>query len=248
MKKTLTMLLLAALQVTAVAATPGGATVTFGQGEEGWHGLQPLDGNGGSGIDTSLGNGAPALHTQIEHFGATWSTTTNTDFVRDYTQMQGVTFGIDVLANSVWFFNREVTRDLVIELRDYDNQANGLPYTSVWAKVGTLDASKDGWQHLSVTINDTSAVGLPSGWGGYGAEDAQGNPYLPSDRTFASVLAGVDEVAFTTLVPGYMYGFTYFDVAVDNISISPVPEPAQGGMLLAGLAGIAALARRRARR
>ena len=62
------------------------------------------------------------------------------------------------------------------------------------------------------------------------------------------MLAGVDEVAFTTLVPGYMYGFTYFDVAVDNISISPVPEPAQGGMLLAGLAGMAALARRRARR
>jgi len=248
MKKTLTMLLLAALQVTAFAATPTGATVTFGQGEEGWHGLQPLDGNGGSGIDTSLGNGAPALHTQIEHFGATWSTSTNTDFVRDYTQMGGVTFGIDVLANSVWFFNREVTRDLVIELRDYDNQANGLPYTSVWAKVGTLDASKQGWQHLSVTIADTSALGLPAGWGGYGAEDAHGNPLLPSDRTFASVLAGVDEVAFTTLVPGYMYGFTYFDVAVDNISISPVPEPAQGGMLLAGLAGIAALARRRARR
>ncbi|QBQ39542.1 PEP-CTERM sorting domain-containing protein [Pseudoduganella plicata] len=162
--------------------------------------------------------------------------------------MQSVTFGIDVLANSVWFFNREVTRDLVIELRDYDNQANGLPYTSVWAKVGTLDAGKTGWQHLSVTIDDTSVLGLPSGWGGYGAEDAQGNPFLPSDRTFASVLAGVDEVAFTTLVPGFVYGFTYFDVAVDNISISPVPEPAQGGMLLAGLAGMAALARRRARR
>jgi hypothetical protein len=247
MKKTLTMLLLAALQVTAMAATPGGATVTFGQGEEGWHGSQPMDGNGGSGIDTSLGNGAPALHTRIEHFGTTWSTTTNTDFVRDYTQMKGVTFGIDVLANSVWFFNREVTRDLVIELRDYDNQANGLPYTSVWAKVGTLDAGKTGWQHMSVTIDDTSVIGLPSGWGGYGAEDAQGNPFLPSDRTFASVLAGVDEVAFTTFVPGFVYGFTYFDVAVDNISISPVPEPAQGGMLLAGLAGIAALARRRAR-
>ncbi|QBE67008.1 PEP-CTERM sorting domain-containing protein [Pseudoduganella lutea] len=240
------MLLLAALQVTAVAAPD--STVTFGQGAEGWQGLQPMDGNGGTSIDTSLGNGAPALHTQIEHFGATWSTTTNTNFVRDYTQMQGVTFGIDVLANSVWFFNREVTRDLVIELRDYDNQANGLPYTSVWTKVGTLDASKAGWQHLSVTIADTSALGLPAGWGGYGNEDAQGNPYLPSDRTFASVLAGVDEVAFTTFVPGFAFGFTYFDVAVDNISISPVPEPAQGGMLLAGLAAMAALARRRARR
>ena len=65
---------------------------------------------------------------------------------------------------------------------------------------------------------------LPAGWDGYGAEDSTGMPYLPSDRTFASVLAGVDEVAFTTYVPGMVFGYTYFDVAVDNISISAVPQ------------------------
>lgn len=244
MKKTLTMLLLATLQATAAAA---GSTVTFSNGEEGWYGLQPLDGNGGSAIDSSLGNGAPAMRTVIENFGVAWTTRSNTDFVRDYTQMSSVTFGIDVSAETVFYFNREVTRDLVLELRDYDNMSNGLPYTSVWVKVGTLDASKPGWQHLSVTIDDTSATALPAGWGGYGAEDSTGMPYLPSDRTFASVLAGVDEVAFTTYVPGMVFGYTNFDVAVDNISISPVPEPAQGMMLLAGLAGIAAVARRRRR-
>lgn len=244
MKKTLTMLLLATVQFAAHAA-PAGSTVTFDHGLQGWEPMQPADGNGGSAIDRSLGNGAPALRTVMENFGIAFTTRTNADFVRDYTTMAGVTFGIDVSTQSIRYFNREVTRDIVLELRDYDNAGNGLPYTSVWYNLGTLDASKPGWQHLSVTIGDTSATGLPAGWGGYGAEDSTGTPSLPSNRTFASILAGVDEIAFTTYVPGHMYGFTDFDVAVDNISVSPVPEPAQGVMLMAGLAGMAALARRR---
>ncbi|AXA92065.1 PEP-CTERM sorting domain-containing protein [Massilia sp. YMA4] len=247
MNKTLTMLLLACVPLAAHAA-PGGSTVTFDNGLEGWEAMQPLDGNGGSGIDHSLGNGAPALRTAMENFGISWTNKTNASFVGDYTSMKGVTFGIDVSTQSIRYFNQEVTRNLVLELRDYDNASNGLPYTSVWYNLGTLDASKPGWQHLSVTIGDTSATGLPSGWGGYGAEDASGMPYLPADRTFASVLASVDEIAFTTYVPGQMYGFTDYDIAIDNISVSPVPEPAQGGMLAAGLAGIAVLARRRAAR
>lgn len=247
MKKTLTMLLLATAQLAAHAASPA-STVTFDNGLEGWVPMQPADGIGGSGIDHSLGNGAPALRTAMENFGISWTNTSNASFVRDYTAMAGVTFGIDVSTQSIRYFNQEVTRNLVLELRDYDNAANGLPYTSVWYNLGTLDASKPGWQHLSVTIGDTSATGLPSGWGGYGAEDANGMPMLPSGRTFASVLAGVDEIAFTTYVPGRMYGYTDYDVAIDNISVSAVPEPAQGAMLLAGLAGMAALGRRRARR
>ncbi len=246
MKKTLTMLLLAAIQVSAVAADS--STVTFSNGEEGWYGMQPLNGVGGSGIDASMGNGAPAMRTVMENFGISWTNNTNSNFVRDYTQMGAVTFGIDVSTQSIRFFNQEVSRNLVLELRDYDDATNGLPYTSVWFNLGTLSASQQGWQHMSVTIDDTTATALPAGWGGYGAEDASGNPLLPADRSFASVLAGVDEIVYTTYVPGMMYGFTDYDIAVDNISVSAVPEPSESAMLLLGLAGIGLVARRRAQK
>ena len=74
-------------------------------------------------------------------------------------------------------------------------------------------------------------------------------PALPPDRSFANVLASVDEIAFTTFVPGYFYGWTGYDVVVDNISIdsgsaADVPEPGSLAMLAGGL-GMLGLARRR---
>jgi hypothetical protein len=45
--------------------------------------------------------------------------------------------------------------------------------------------------------------------------------------TFADVLAGVDRIVFTTLEPGYMFGFTDFDLRMDNITIVRTePNPA----------------------
>jgi hypothetical protein len=236
------------LALTLAAGSAAAATTDFSSGTQGWTGMQPLNGVGGSGIDTTLGNGAPAYRTILENFGISFTNSTNAEFVRDYTATSAVTFGIDVLAQEIDYFGATVTRDLVLELRDYDNPGQGLPYTSVWTTIGTLDSTATGWQHFSVTIDSTTSTGLPAGWGGYGAEDASGNPLLPSDRTFASVLAGVDEIAFTTLKPGYAYGFTQFDVAVDNISISAVPEPATSAMLLGGLGLLGAVARRRRNR
>jgi hypothetical protein len=90
-----------------------------------------------------------------------------------------------------------------------------MPYTSVWYDLGPI-SKRGNWQHMSVTIPDTRAVALPAGWGGYGSGDVS----LPPGRTFANVLASVDEVAFSTYVPGYLYGYTTYDVVVDNISIA----------------------------
>jgi hypothetical protein len=147
--------------------------------------------------------------------------------------------GLDVKTLAVTFFGAPVTRDLIVELRDYDNAPEGMPWVSVWAKVGTLDASVAGWSTMSVTISDTTATVLPAGWGGYGAEDpVTYEPTLPAGRTFASVLAGVDAIAFTTYVPGYFYGETAFDVIVDNLfvrAVSAVPEMPTVALLAAGL-------------
>ncbi|QCP14557.1 PEP-CTERM sorting domain-containing protein [Pseudoduganella umbonata] len=57
---------------------------------------------------------------------------------------------------------------------------------------------------------------------------------------------------YTFVVTGYGDGdvgaFSITGGSTGSISISPVPEPSAGLMLLGGLAGIGALARRRARR
>lgn len=224
----------------------GTTVVDFSSGSGGWTGFQGV--GGGTTVDASLGNAAPALHTVLENFGIAFSNS-SAAFTGDYSLASSITFSLDVLANSITYFGSNVSRSLILELRDFDSAINGYPYASVWITLGTLNAvTAPGWQHLSVTIADTASPTLPAGWGGYGDEDDLANPRLPAGVTFASILKGVDEIAFSTLVPGYAYGFTDFDVAIDNVSvtaITAVPEP--GSMALMGIGGLALLggARRR---
>jgi hypothetical protein len=165
--------------------------VTFSNGTEGWAGVG--DGQGGSWIDGTGGKGSPTYHTQIyETFGLNWVTRTNQAFVGNYGEARSVTLGIDLKPNSVTYDGIEVSRHLVVELRDYHNPYGNMPYTSVWYDLGDFGAVKPGWQHMSVTIPDTTSTTLPNGWGGYGS----GGVSLPPGRTFADVLSHIDEVAF----------------------------------------------------
>lgn len=230
---------------TAAHADPGHSVTDFSGGTNGWTGVVSWDGNSGSWVDNTLGNSAPAYHTTIqETFGLHWTNNTNAAVIGDYTKASSVTFGLDFNAYSITYLGNEVSRNIVVELRDYDNAPADLPYTSVWYVLGSVQAG-EGWKHLSVTIADTSSTALPAGWGGYGAEAADGSPILPANRSFTDVLKGVDEVVFTTFVPGYFYGWTDYDVAVDNISITAVPEPGTLLLQALGLTAIAGLVRRR---
>lgn len=219
--------------------------VDFSNGAQGWQGTQPADGIGGTVIDKSMGNGAPALHTVINNLDVSYGNRSNQAFIGDYSRFGSVTLGIDVIANSIRYGDgQETSRNFIVELRDYDNKTADMPFTSVWYNLGEIDASK-GWQHLSVTIADTGASALPTGWGGYGSPDDLYGPSLPAGRTFADVLAGVDELVFTTLEPGRYYKHADFDIAVDNISISAVPEPSSYAMLLGGIGLMGWMRRRR---
>lgn len=229
-------------------ADPGFSYTDFSSGDGGWQGINPWEPVPGWGtfIDPSLGQGAPALRTRVpDSFMAYWSNQ-SAAVTGNYTSAASVTIALDVNALSIvnLFTGAEVSRDLVVELRDHDNTAGGLPYTSVWFNLGTISAGL-GWQRLSVNIADTSASALPAGWGGYGAETEFGDPILPAGTSFADVLRGVDEIVFTTAVPGYFYGFTHFDVALDNIEVSAVPEPATLALHALGLAALLGVARRR---
>ena len=228
-----------AVLFTSTAALAGGMT-TFDNGLEGWVGTQGMGGS--SYIDTSDGNPAPCYRTDFSSFaifGITYYNNTNPAFIGDYTATPQVDFTIDTNARVLNFLGMPTPRDLIVELRDYDNPPAGYNYVSVWAYIGYLDEADTGWLNWTASIEDTSALELPTGWYGTGAEDPHTyEPTLPPDRTFTSVLAGVDEIAFTTFVPGWFYADSYYDVSVDNIGVFQVPEPGTAGLLLIGLAGL----------
>lgn len=223
------------------AGTASAAVVTFDAGTEGWQGPQGI--GGVSFIDTADGQPAPSYRTIFNDFGITFYNETNPDWIGDYTATPAVEFSVDVRCRLSDFFGIPAPREFIVELRN-STLAQGSPYpwVSVYYSLGIIHTGLE-WTTWGVTIADTSSAGLPAGWGGYGDEDPQTfEPRLPPGVTFSDVLAGVDTIALTTLVPGYFFGFTDFDVSIDNITINRVPAPGTGAVL--AMAGLG-LARRR---
>ena len=186
------------------------AVVTFDNGGEGW------DGNGS--VETDGGNPGANFHFLIENFGIEARNSSNEAFIGDFTGSGEVTVGLDALTSSITFEGAEVSRNLVVEFRSHALAQDGYPYSSVWYVLSAIQADPV-WHTYSVTFTPASTE-LPSGWGGYGAEDpVTFEPILPPGVTFADVMATTDELAFTTYEPGWFYGFTDFDVRYDNIFV-----------------------------
>jgi hypothetical protein len=152
---------------------------------------------------------------------------------------------VDVRVEDISFFGNQVPRNLIVELVDFNDPGDPYPYTSVWFNLGeiSVDQTSD-WTRLSVVIDDPSSLTLPTGWGGTGSEDpVTFEPVLPADRTFASVLANVEEIRFTTFEPGFFYGFTNYQLRFDNVTVRAVPGP--GVMALIGAVSVLGVRRRR---
>jgi len=213
---------LIAIGLFACPLYAGDTTTTFDQGLEGW------SISGRTTIDAAGGNPGANLHgILVDVFGADTRNRTNTDFLGDYNRFGGsIELSIDIKVNSIDFFGSPVPRELVVDLRDFENP-NGLPWTSAWYSLGELDSTiNNQWTTYSIIIEDTASLELPTGWGGSGDEDPNTfEPILPEGRTFASVLESIDEITFTTFVPGFFFGFTNFDIQVDNITIRAIGSP-----------------------
>lgn len=227
----------AAFWTSSAAAT----TTDFASGPEGW------TGNGE--VSDFVGQPAPGFYSVVEAFGLSWRNTSNGNFVGNYGRAPSVTISLDILANSITYLGDEVSRDVFVRLSSFGPEGEAAPAeASIYYRLGTISAAIGGWQTLSVTIDDTTAALLPSGWGGVNAD---GELQLPDGVSFADVLGNVDQIEFTTFEPGMFYGFTIFDVAGDNFTVDfaagAVPEPASWAMMIGGfgLAGGALRGRRR---
>ena len=207
--------------------------VTFDNGPEGWslNGwdvIDPMDGNPGANINLNI----------VDTFGIdVRNSGPNENFVGNYFDKNVLRLSIDVRVNWIIFQGLEVPRDFVLELRDYDNPPPLYPWVSVYLNLGPLPAPEDGWQTLVFEVPLQEE--LPVGWGGTGAEDPETfMPILPPDRTYGSVLRNIDAAVFTTFVPGYFYGFTDYNIRVDNISITTAtPQPCNGDLTGDGSVG-----------
>jgi MYXO-CTERM domain-containing protein len=221
------------------AAGTAHATVhitTFDNGLEGWSNTgrtnTSLAGNPGACLDDTLN----------DVFGISIRNSTNPNFVGNLAARGGpMTVGVDIRTDSYTFFGTEVTRTLIAEFVDNTPSSTGLPYVSVWVPIGTI-VGNGLWTSYQTPAFNPASTAMPAGWGAFGAEDASGNPKLPLDRTFASVMASVDEIRFSTFVPGYFFGFSNAIMAVDNPRIAVVPAP--GALAMLGL-GVVTLRRRR---
>jgi len=205
---------------SASFALPDGL-VTFNDGTGGWEGSQGIGGVG-TFVDENEGNPAPGLHTVFNDFGITFRNSTNPEFVQDLSQVFGFAFGIDTKVNDIAFFGTPVPRPWLLELRDFDAGPNSDQFASVWYKFADISAATHGeWTRFFVQVSESDYGSMPAGWRGAGAEDpVTFEPMLPDGITFADVIAGYDQIVVTTLEPGFFFGFTDFDVVVDDIALT----------------------------
>jgi len=235
----ITLLAALATGAAAQAGEPNDAQVGFDNGAEGW------SLNGWDTVTPTGGNPGARLHWEnfIDTFGMSARTDSHAAFLGDYTAKGPVQLSIDFQVDFIQFFGTPVSRDLVVILFDDDGFA-GAPPAAVWTQLGTLDGNGMPWTTFRASVTDVHSDQLPAGWHGAGDEDpVTFEPVLPAGRTWTNVLQGIDRIEFTTFVPGFFFGFTFFDVSVDNISIEPVPTAwTDEGHALAGVAGEPSLA------
>ena len=215
------------------SAQPTNTNVGFDGGSNGGFG-------GNAFFESSGGNPDGNAHFLVESFGIELRNNTpgdpsNPAFLGDYSAAGQVTIGLDVRVDDLNFFGTPVGRNLGLMFIDQDTIGPSGP-AGVWFTLGAISqASTSDWTRFELTIDDFSSTTLPPGWIGFGDEDPNTfEPILPTGATFASIFEDVDEFRISTFEPGFFFGFTNFDVRVDNVSIevTHIPEPGMGLIFL----------------
>ncbi len=234
------------VSASAAIALAGGSTtvVDFEDGlTHGWEGPQGF--GGATMIDNTYGVGGGAgFRTQFNDFGIAFTNSTNANFTGDYTQFDEVTISVDLRIDQIGFEGLGITRPFMLELRSHDLGDDGYPWASAFFLFDWVGAdSFTGYQTFSATI-DTSASDLPVGWGGYGSFDPNTfESILPDGVNFSDILANVDEIAFSTLLPDFFFTNDDYDMTIDNVTITTIPVP--GALAVLSIGGLVGTRRRR---
>jgi hypothetical protein len=196
------------------------ALVTFDRGTEFWQAdVRPQFG----GLTQERTGGFPGAQghfTANGVFGAVLYNKVDPRFISDLSHLKIVTVSIDLKSNKVTDeFGTPVSRHLVLSLRSHALARDNHPYTSVEYDLGVIQTTQN-WKTYVVSFTPGS-IELPKGWAGYGYDDPlTALQSLPAGITFTDVLSQVDEVAFTTFEPGFVYDPGNFDLNVDNIRLT----------------------------
>jgi hypothetical protein len=211
---------LATIASIACATNAQTYTTSFDDGYDGW------EGSNGTFRTTELSTGNAYLRSVDETFGVWYRNSGNAEFLGDYTQSSSVTLSMDIkvdLLNSQNLPDGLVpyTRPLVVELRNYRYAGGFHQYGSVYYVLSReiSELNQTDWTTFSITFDPSSTV-LPDGWRGFGGDNDQDGPVLPEGATFADIVSNVDEIYFSTYDPEEFYLFAFFDVSVDNFSIT----------------------------
>jgi hypothetical protein len=248
MKKIQTLIaLIAMLTIVTGAQAIEPTVVTFDNGVEGWDAdpdctvIHDDGGNPGAFMNFA-NNDCEGMWYLRAYFDV--RTSTNPAFVGDYTAKGPVRISVDVNVNFYDYFSWwgppmevEEYRQLVVEFIDYDHiyvdpdTGHSWPWTSVIYEIDNFQDRTAGWKTFQVDIADPNATELPEGWIGFGGPESPTNymSQLPPDYTFADVMAGVDEIVFHSIKPGYFYSIGFLhDMDFDNITIKELPQECQG--------------------
>ncbi len=247
-RTTLHIVLLAVLALAAgfaLAQTPV-KTVTFDNGLEDWSwGPDCVQLNATGGHPGAFVRFSSMMDCQEPNMRGWFEFSNSTDpaFVGDYTRKGPVRISVDLDVNYYDFVGDgaprpiETSREVIIELRDYDNPYTdpetgySWPYTSVWTSTGNLPGRNAGWAHFEADVTQVTSAELPAGWHGYGGPEdpVTYEVRLPPDRTWTDVLAGVDEIVISSLNLNKVYSFSIrHSLNVDNIAIGPIPTTCNG--------------------
>ena len=241
-KLTGTIILALALVSFAPAANALEPTVvTFDNGTEGWTANPDCETIQSGGPDGDYWNFVNRLCDDsyvVRAFFRTW-TDSNPDFIGDYTARGPFQVSVDVNVNvydfAGWFgtFEVEEDRTLVVEFIDHDHAYTdpdtgySWPWTSVQFVMDNFQDREDGWKTFTAEVQNPNSTELLDGWIGFGGPELPPTylPGLPPDYTFADVMAGVDEIQFHSIEPGWFYSIGFIhDMDFDNITVRELPR------------------------